>query len=444
MESSHRIITRMAPSPTGLFHVGSLRTTIFNYLFARQNKGTFILRIEDTDKERSKSEYEQNIIESLDWLNLSYDAFYRQSERTEIYRQALQKLIDQGHAYEAEDNQSGDGKVIRFKNPGQVITFQDLILGEISSATDDLGDFVIARDMENPLYHLSVVVDDGEMGITHVIRGQDHISNTPRQILLLEALGYQRPHYAHIPLILGTDKSKLSKRKGTVAVTEYRAQGYTRDALINFMALLGWNPGTDDEIFSCDELLQLFDLTKVQKGGAVFNPEKLDWVNKQWLNKMSFDEFENYIKPHLPQYKFTPEQYETFLNMIRERINKSSDITMMLETGEFDYLKDTHPQYPQESLVWKKSDMIKTMQHLQELHTLIKNISPWEIDNVKSSLMTYAETHGKGDVLWPLRYALSGKEKSPDPFTLLMMLGQEKSLSRITHALDIITMNPTV
>ena len=253
---SKKIVTRMAPSPTGKFHVGSVRTALFNYLFARQNGGKFILRIEDTDKERSKKEFETDIIEAFDWLTLEYDEFYRQSERTEIYKKHIQKLIDDGFAYISKEEATEEkqrSEVIRFKNPNKVVKFNDLILGDIEVDTTDLGDFVIAKDLENPLYHLTVVVDDGIMEVSHVIRGQDHISNTPRQILILEALGFQRPIYAHIPLILAPDKTKLSKRHGALATLEYRDIGYFKEAILNFMAMIGWNPGDDREIFSKQE-----------------------------------------------------------------------------------------------------------------------------------------------------------------------------------------------
>ena len=229
----------MPPSPTGLFHVGSVRTALYNYLYAKQNDGKFILRIEDTDKERSKVEFEDNIIESFKWLQMPYQEFYRQSERTEIYKKYLQKLIDQNLAYiskeparTTETVQSGGevkklrGEVIRFKNPNKKIKFNDLILGEVEFNTTDLKDFVIAKDLDTPLYNFAVVVDDMEMGVTHVIRGQDHTSNTPRQILLIEALGGERPQYAHIPLILSPDKAKLSKRHGAVSALEYKEMGY--------------------------------------------------------------------------------------------------------------------------------------------------------------------------------------------------------------------------
>ena len=278
---SQKIITRFPPSPTGNFHVGSARTALFNFLFARKNNGKFILRIEDTDKARSKKEFEDDIFESLEWLGLKYDEFYRQSDRGKIYRTYIEKILDDGSIYEDED------KIIRFKNPNKKITFTDLVLGEITVDTSDLKDFIIARDINEPLYHLTVVLDDFEMGVTHVIRGQEHTPNTARQILVQEAIGAPRPIYVHLPLILNKERAKLSKRDESVLpAIEYKRLGYLPDALLNFMALNGWNPGGEQEVFSLGELIEKFDISKVQKGGGVFNPEKLDWLNKEHMKLM--------------------------------------------------------------------------------------------------------------------------------------------------------------
>ena len=277
---SDKVVVRMAPSPTGPFHIGGVRTALYNFIYAKQHGGKFILRIEDTDKERSKPEYETDIVESLKWLGLNYDELYRQSDRGDVYKKYLEKLIKDDLAYEAED------KVIRFRNPGKDVTFNDLIRGDIKFNTEELGDFVIAKSVDLPLYHLAVVVDDHESGITHIIRGEDHISNTPRQILIQEAIGASRPLYAHLPLILAQDRSKLSKRKHgeSVSLDYYKKQGYSPEAILNYLALLGWNPGTDQEIFTLDELLKAFKLEKVHKGGAILDEKKLAWVNRKHFN----------------------------------------------------------------------------------------------------------------------------------------------------------------
>ncbi|MEY4440711.1 MAG: hypothetical protein RLY49_337, partial [Candidatus Parcubacteria bacterium] len=283
MKNNPNIRVRIAPSPTGNLHIGTTRTALFNYLFAKQNGGTFVIRIEDTDKERSKPEFEQNILDGLTWLGLTWDEFYKQSDRTEIYKNYLKKLIDDGFAYESKEEVTEEGQrdsVIRFKNPNKAVTFTDMIRGEITFDTTELGDFVIAKSIEEPLFHLAVVVDDHEMKISHVIRGEDHISNTPRQILIGQAIGATQPTYAHIPLILSKERKKLSKRDGATSLVEYKNTGYLKDALINFLAFLGWHPEGDVEILSIEELISQFDITRIQKGGAIFDLEKLNWFNK--------------------------------------------------------------------------------------------------------------------------------------------------------------------
>lgn len=423
------VVTRMAPSPTGKFHLGSARTALFNYLWARKNNGKFILRIEDTDKERSKKEYEENILDAFKWLGLDYDEMFRQSDRTEIYKEQIEKLIEAGHAYVSKEEEGESAEVIRFKNPNKVIKFNDEVLGEIEFDTTELGDFVIAKDLENPLYHLTVVVDDGLMNITHVIRGQDHVSNTPRQILILEALGFSRPIYAHIPLILDKNKAKMSKREGAVAITEFRDEGYLKEGLINFMAFLGWNPGDEREVFSLKELISEFSLEKIQKGGAVFNEEKLDWFNREHLQKLPKEVVLTEMRSKLGLADEIIERgYEIFL----ERIHKFSDLENEDEFGIYKKLTD----YEIKNLAWKGSDLSNAKTHLKKVLELIEKGNFESPDSLKESVWPYAEEAGKGDVLWPLRYALSGKDKSPDPFSLLYILGKEESIERIKAAIS--------
>lgn len=417
----------MAPSPTGKFHIGSARTALFSYLFGKHHGGKFILRIEDTDKERSKPEFEENIIESFKWLGLSYDEFYRQSERTEIYKGQLQKLLDSGHAYVSKETPTEEGgrtEVIRFKNPNKKIKFTDVILGEIEIDSTDLKDFVIAKDMDTPLFHLTVVVDDGLMGVSHVIRAQEHLANTPRQILILEALGFNRPVYAHIPLVLAPDKTKMSKRHGATALLDFRDMGYLRDAVINFLAFLGWNPGTEQELFSLDELVQTFSLEKVQTGGGVFNIEKLNWYNREYMKKMSPEALISEVKKYLD----LPDEFlQRALPSLTERINKFNDLEDNVEFGFYKTLET----YAPENLIWKKSDKEKTLIHLEKSREVLKDADFSDAEKIKASLWDYVEASGKGDVLWPLRYALSGKDKSPDPFTLAYIFGKDETLKRI-------------
>jgi len=440
------VITRFPPSPTGYLHIGRARTALFNYLFARQNKGHMVFRIEDTDKERSKKEYEENIIDCLAWLGILYDSGpFRQSERTDIYKTYIQKLIDTGHAYiSKEEPVEGEPtkrtEVIRFKNPHKKVRFTDLIRGDIEFDTTDLGDFVIARSVDEPLYHLTVVVDDHEMGITHIIRGEDGISNTPRQILIQEGIGAKRPLYAHVPLILAPDKSKLSGRHGAIAVTEYREKGYLPEAIVNFLALLGWNPGTEQEIFSINELIAAFDLGKINKSGAVFNIEKLNWFNKEYLRKMSDEAFTASAQPFLPEWLDTTQpMYTRSLSLLREKINTFGEIkNLFTPEGELGFVQYLQP-YPQELLLWKKNpDVAASHAHLTEVKKLLSELPENEFtaDTIKAAIWSYAEAQGKGDVLWPLRVALTGKERSPDPFISAAIIGKQESLSRIDSALS--------
>jgi glutamyl/glutaminyl-tRNA synthetase len=329
MNKNGTVITRFPPSPTGVLHVGSVRTALYNYIFARQNNGKFIIRIEDTDRERSKPEFETNIIKGLQWLGLSHDneKIIRQSEQASTYETYLKKIVDSGHAYiskEAVKEEGQRSEVIRFKNPNKIITFTDLVRGDITFDTTELGDFVIAKSLSEPLYHVAVVVDDHEAGVTHVIRGEDGISNTPRQILIQEAIGASRPIYAHLPLILDAERAKLSKRKHgeKVALDYYVSKGYLKEAILNYLALLGWNPGTEQEIFSLDELVKLFDLAKVQKGGAIFNEEKLKWINKEHVAKLSDDEFNTLARAFIPaDLTFDEATLLKILKTCKERIS---------------------------------------------------------------------------------------------------------------------------
>ncbi|HEY4493455.1 MAG TPA: glutamate--tRNA ligase family protein [Candidatus Paceibacterota bacterium] len=424
---SDKVITRFAPSPTGLLHAGNYRTAVFTYLFTRKLGGEFILRVEDTDRLRSKKECTENIIESLKWLGLEYDKYALQSESINRHKEVLTELINKDAAYvshEKHPETGADTEVIRFRNPGTDVTFQDLIRGEITMHTGDLGDFVIAKSISEPLFHLSVVVDDFDMGITHVTRGEDHISNTPRQILIQRALGAPTPVYAHLPLLLGTDRSKLSKRKGAKAMTEYRDLGYLPETLINYMALLGWNPGTDQELFTKGELIESFSFERVQKSAAIFDETKLDWLNREHMKRLSESELLARAKD------FIPAGAEKFLPLLLERINKFGDIPELLNNGgELDFLI-SQPKPSRELLIGKSGATESEIKnHLN--YILEKGIE-------REVVWPYAEQMGKGKVLWPMRVALSGREKSPDPLSLVKYLGEKEALNRIKSALAIL------
>jgi glutamyl-tRNA synthetase len=443
---SKKIITRFAPSPTGLFHSGSYRTALYSYIFARQNNGEFVLRIEDTDKIRSKKEYEDNIIESLKWLGLDYDHFYRQSERTSIYKKYIQQLIDSGHAFVSkEDGIASDDKekrqsVIRFKNPNRKVSFEDIIRGKVEFDTTELGDFVIAKTLEEPVFHLAVVIDDMDMGITHVIRGEDHISNTPRQILIYEALGQEIPIYAHIPLLLASDRSKLSKRHGAKSISEYKDRGFLPEAIVNYLSLLGWHPEDDREVLSLSEIKEKFTLERVQKGGAIFDEEKLRWFNKQYIAKIPENSFIDYVNKFSPTWLLSDrELLNRVLPLIKEKITTFEDIGALLsDRSELSFIQSL-PEYSADSLLWKKNPSIDNAKtHLTHVLKTIETIDEisFTADHIKSLLWAYVEEKGKGDVLWPMRYAITGLDKSPDPFISAFILGKSETMKRIRHAIS--------
>lgn len=489
---------RIAPSPTGPLHIGTARTALFNYLFAKKYGGSFILRIEDTDLKRSNQKYEEDILDGLGWLGFKWNEFYKQSERIESYTKYLKKLLDSGNAFycyhgekelEKERKEklekkeapihickyyakrSGTGKsqkgIIRFRPPKKKIVFDDLIRGRIEFDSELLGDFSIAKNLKTPLYNFAVVIDDYDTKISHVIRGEDHISNTPKQILLYEALKLPLPRFAHLPLILGPDKSKLSKRHGAISISEYKEQGYLPEALINFMALLGWNPGTDKEIFSLKELIKEFSLEKIQKGGAVFNIEKLDWFNSYYIRQMSLDKLTKLCAPYLIKnglikLNFMTEQYppayggysikeeyiitETKEKLKSERLKKIMSLEQkrmkkLSETGEMTKFFFKEPKYKPDLLRWKnmtKKEIKKSLEILEKILSEIKE-KDFTAKKLEKILMPEAEKiDDRGKLLWPLRVALTGQDKSPGPFEIVEILGKEKTLERIKQAKKII------
>jgi len=459
---ANKIRTRFAPSPTGNLHIGSARTALFNYLFARQNKGKMILRIEDTDLERSKKEYENDILNNLKLLGLDWDDFYRQTERLELYKKYLQRLLDEGRAYycfcskeELEEMRqeqmskgeapryngkcsnisraetekkikAGEKPVIRFRIPVKKVKFKDLIRGEIEFDSALLGDIVIAKDVNTPLYNFAVVVDDFEMKITHIIRGEDHLPNTPKQILIQEALALPTPTYAHLPLILGPDRSKMSKRHGAAAVKEYLDQGYLTEAIINFLALLGWSSGTDKEIFSLKELVKQFSIEKIQKSGAIFNIQKLDYLNGVYIRQMPVKRLTELCK------KYVPEINEQIISLFQERLKKLSEIG---ELSDF-FFKDKL-FFDKSLLKWKGMSDQDITSSLAKSIEVISGIKKWNKENIEAALLKEAGQE-RGRLLWPLRVALSGKKASPPPFDIAEILGKEKTLKRLEYAKNLL------
>jgi glutamyl-tRNA synthetase len=427
------VITRIAPSPTGRLHIGTARTALFNYLFAKHNGGAFLVRSEDTDKARSQKEFEEEILEGLAWLGLKHDSFSRQSENAPRHQELLEKLIGEGKAYRSKepgkDDPEKEVEVIRLKNPGKEVTFKDLVHDDITFDTTELKDFVIARSLHEPLYHFAVVVDDWDAEVTHVIRGEDHISNTPRQILLQEALGAPQPHYAHIPLILNPDRTKLSKRSGPTSVMDYREDGFLPEALVNYLALLGWGPGDDREEFTLEELEKIFSLEGIHKSGAVFDKEKLLAFNQRVLRTLSPDAF--IFAGGLP------ENAREAVPLLKERARTFSEAKEMLGT-ELAFLFE-EPTIEKNLLVKQEGREGRTVSHLSYMKDAVASMKDGvAAKDIRSSLMPYADKEGRGEVLWPLRYALSGQERSPDPFTLISILGPKESVERIRRALDIL------
>lgn len=475
---------RIAPSPTGNLHIGTARTALFNYLFAKRYGGSFVLRIEDTDLLRSDKKYEEDIFEGLRWLGITPDegpeqggpfAPYRQTERTAEYTAAVKKLLAEGHAFycfhsEAElvaerqrlmgakrppihscEFRTLDPKeaamltetksdfIIRFKTPlGRKIVFHDLIRGELSFDSDLLGDFSIAKRTDIPLYNFAVIVDDHAMHITHVIRGEDHIPNTPKQLLLIEALGCEVPDYAHLPLILGPDRSKLSKRHGATSIVEYRNAGYLPDALVNFIALLGWSPGNDREIMSPDELASAFSLEKIQKSGAVFDVQKLDWMNGEYIRAKSLTELTRLALPFLNEYfnvalpneEFSQEYIEQVIALEQPRLKKLSELGLMAE-----YFFRM-PVYEKELLQWKNMDPSAILASLNRSAEIMRNTAePWSLAHIEKTFLAAIGEGSKGELLWPLRVAMSGRKASPGPFEILAVLGKRQSVHRISEAI---------
>jgi glutamyl-tRNA synthetase len=446
-ENNNRIIARFPPSPTGWFHIGNARTALFNYFYIKQNNGELKFRLEDTDKERSRDEYSDDIIAGLKWLgiDIDYNHPYKQSENGETYRKYIEKMIAEDKAYISKEEVKEEGQraeVIRLRNPGKKVIFEDMIRGNIEVDTTELGDFIIAKSINEPIYHLAVVIDDFEMGVNHVIRGEDGIYNTPRQILIQEAIGAPRPVYAHMPFMLNTDKSKLSKRQAgeLASLKYYKEKGFIPEAMVNYLAFCGWNPGDETEIMSMDEIIKRFDIMKVQKAGAIFNVEKLLWYNKEYIKKLPIESIKEEIKKRLPKDYNDESILEKITLIISERINVWSDIDKMVTDGDLEYFFKT-PEIQKDMIVWKKGGTLsEAKENLSLVIKILEEINDefFILENLKESLMKLAEEKGKGNVLWPLRVSLSGKEKSPDPFVLLNIFGKKTSIERIKKVIELL------
>jgi glutamyl-tRNA synthetase len=461
------ITTRFAPSPTGYLHVGGARTALFSWLYARRHGGTFILRIEDTDLERSTQESVDAILQGMTWLGLDYDAgpFY-QTQHFDRYKAIIQTLIDQGDAYYCTCSKAAleqlrtlqmankekpryNGKcrntgkthpgvdaVVRFKNPTDgVVTIPDLVKGDITVANKELDDLVIARTDGTPTYNLTVVVDDMDMSITHVIRGDDHINNTPRQINILQALGAKLPEYAHLPMILGSDGARLSKRHGAVSVMQFRDEGYLPEALLNYLVRLGWSHG-DQEIFSIAEMIEHFELADVNASASTFNMEKLLWLNHHYIMHSDPAHVAQHLSWHMGQLGIDPVTGPDLVDIVKAQRERSKTLVEMAAASTYFY--QDFEVYDEKAA--KKNFTADAMAVLTSLYEEFTTVADWEKGALHQVIMAVSEAMalGMGKVAQPLRVAVCGSAVSPAIDITLALLGKEKTLSRILKAIDYI------
>lgn len=463
---------RIAPSPTGFLHVGTARTALYNYLFAKNKKGKFILRIEDTDLERSSEEMSNVIIESLKWMGLNWDEGpYFQSQRWDFYLEQLDRLLEAGLVYpcyctkeeieerkrviveqkktwkydrrcliltkeEKEQFEKGNRpKALRFK-VDKPSSFIDILHGKIERGKDDIEDFVVLKSDGMATYNFACVVDDHLMEITHVIRGEDHISNTHKQILLYDALGWEPPKFVHLPLILGTDRSKLSKRHGAVSVLDYRDRGFLPEAFVNFLALLGWSPGEDREIVPFEEMIELFSLERVSKRGAVFDSKKLEWMNGQYINSMGDEELFERILPFIKDKPGVDEKGKEYvlsvIRLLKERILLLTDFWSL---GSYFFVKPEEYDVEAFSQYVKKGRAEVNKEHVDGIVEAVKGLQRFDIESIESSVRELAQglCIKPGLIIHPMRFALTGKTVGPGLFELMEVLGKEKCLERLEY-----------
>jgi nondiscriminating glutamyl-tRNA synthetase len=481
------IRVRMAPSPTGPLHLGTARTSLYNYLFARHVGGTYVLRIEDTDVARNTVEHERDIIDHLHWLGISWDegpqvaggsdigpyAPYRQSGRLSSYEREADRLLDSGAAYrcwctpdelEAVRREQEEGKeaprynrrclhltdaeraafeaegrtaALRFKVEPEVIRFHDLIRGEVEFDNALLGDFVIVRNDGMPLYHFTVVVDDEAMEISHVIRGEDHVSNTPKHIALMRALGYREPVFGHIPLILNPDRTKMSKRKSQTAIADYRTQGYLPEAMVNFLAFLGWSPGTEEEIFTLDELVSRFEIERVHKGGAVFDRERLDHLNGVYIRSLADEQLALRLRPFLPD-AVSDDDLLRIVPLVRERLVSLADVR---DLTDFLWQPDeaVASQYSTDDLVPKRLEPADARRILERAGAVLRNLddADFSAEVLEERCRVAAGEAGfkAGEFFTPLRVAITGRTVSPPLFASIELLGRDRTLKRVDAAI---------
>jgi glutamyl-tRNA synthetase len=469
-----KYITRFAPSPTGNPHIGNIRTALFDYLSARATKGKFILRIEDTDRERFVPEAVDYIHQSLEWLNLAYDGeVIFQSDRLKIYQSNVQDLLDKGLAYKcfctterlnnlkesqekakkapmydrkclsltkedvAEKEKNSEPFVVRFKIPAspKKISWVDKVRGGITIATATLDDFIILKSDKWPTYNFAHIIDDHEQEINLVIRGEEFVPSTPKYILLYQALGWEHPEYAHIPLTIGNDHKKLSKRHGDTAILDYKDKGYLPETMINFLALLGWNPGdgSTEEIFSLEELEKIFSVDRIGKSSAVFDLERLDWMNGVWIRKLNVKDLTSRLISFIPRLdKINRAFLERVVTVEQNRLKTLEEFND-ISRFYFDL-----PSYEPDLLVFKKSSLEATRSGLETTLKCLGQVEPVDVDQFNNILAGIVSNNklNNADVYWPVRVALSGQERSPSPAELLWVFGKDESLKRLSRALD--------
>ncbi len=422
---------RFAPSPTGNLHIGGGRTALFNWLYARAKEGKFILRIEDTDKLRSKQEYVDEILNSLQWMGFSWDEIYYQSQRFNIYTEFAQKLLKEGKAY-TERSAEREGEAIIFKVTPQQVKIDDLIRGEIKFDSALIKDQVLIKSDGTPTYNFACVVDDATMEITHVIRGEDHISNTPKQVLLYEALGFKLPKFAHLPLIMGIDGGRLSKRTGATAISDYRRMGYLPGALVNYLLLLSWAPGNNRELIDIGEAIKLFDLTDVNKTAATFDLKKLGWINNQYLKNEDSEKLTNEIIPmliekgYINKDNFDRNYIVSLVKLFQPRLSVVNDFP---EWADF-FFTDELSIDPAAAEKYLKNDLSKEFKLLLERLKALKSFEIVSIEESFRSLVSELGIEAKV-LIHPLRVALTGKTVGPGLFETMYYLGNERICKRL-------------
>ena len=478
-----KVVTRFAPSPTGFLHIGGIRTALYAWAYAKKNNGKFILRIEDTDKTREVPGSIEHIIESLKWIGVDWDegpdiggpnAPYKQSERLDSYIKYAKILIEKGLAYadpyteeeveifrkKADEEkrpflyrdhrpdlsaQAGNLSVWNGKQPLRFkvsdiksYEWEDEVRGHLKAGPEALDDFILIKSDGYPTYNFAHIIDDLEMGVTHIMRADEFISSTPKFLSLYEALDIERPKLVTLPPIMGPDgKKKLGKRDGAKDFLEYKKEGYLPEAMLNFLAFIGWSPEGQEEILTPQEFINLFDIKKIHISGGKFNEEKLDWINKEHIKKLSEDDLEKCVFEWLPKEL----RIKKIIPIIVERISKFGDIKEMVERGELDFFYK-EPKYQKEKLIYKNTGIEKISNNLKEVLNVIEMTeeNDFNKENIKIILMELADKlENRGEILHPIRFALSGLDKSPDPFVLIEILGKKESISRINKAISILS-----